>query len=705
MRIWTTKEKELIEKSRRARAEQQRIKRRYQLYRRIAAFLGFAILIGIALVSFRSYQLAEFDRILSIALQTEKDDPTEALKQVNAALIQFPTKITGIQARQSILDNNAFYFKKIKLKTEIEGITLSPNQQHFAVFSGHHIEIFDLQGRSIGYHSIGNQIRAIAFHPLKDEVLITGDGGTLFSYGYSENNQGQEVLNSTILVDTVRVNALVYAHDGSFFVTGDRDGEIALWRDNQKLPDTIFNAHANQVEALAISPNDQIIASSGYEDQSIKLWQVDSLKVIEELPLNTRILSLCFSQEHQIILAGGRNGSIYMIDLEDDCRIQQFPSHKYPINQLGFAHGNTYVLSASDDQTIRVWNDSLSNLGIFKGHSDFVNGLIAPLNADFFVSAGADSTIRFWNLEPFVMNHFTPKPGKVITTLSLSKQFLAVGTSAQPGKDVFQQFENAQLPNESYLMDLNNDHSFIALPEHQGSIYDIKVMPTFQRVFTAGNDGKVLISDFSGNLIQSFGGSPENPEAEVLAIDANPQKDLVLVGSMDSSAYLFNLEGRLQKALTGHQGAIRAVAFIPGKGQVLTASYDRSIIRWGINDNFKQTYLGHKGRIASLTVSADGTEFISGGDDRQAILWDLHSGEPIQHFRSNLKNKSGGSRILDVDISLDKSRVALAITGGEVVVYTRHGEPLQTIQSTKQCRGKCGLLFQIRSRCTIFRQC
>ena len=433
----------------------------------------------------------------------------------------------------------------------------------------------------------------------------------------------------------------------------------------------------NQVAALTISSNDQWIATSGWVDQTIKIWDVNSQVMIHEFKdLGTRILSLAFSIENQFLIAGGRNGILFKINLTPPFDIQAFPSHQYPINKVTFADGNTYLLSASDDKTIMVWNESMKRLGLFKGHTGFVNGIATPPHTGFFISASADSTIRFWKFEPFVLEKYAPKPGKVITTLSLTNNYLGIGTSARPGENPLQRRRNARLSNETYLLDFNNPTTIIALPAHQGSIYGVCIAPDHQQVYSAGHDGKILVSDFEGELIYSFSGSPENPNSPVLALDLDTERGLVLAGCMDSTAYLFNLEGTLQKVFPGHNGAIKAVAFVPGKNYVLTGSYDQRIIRWGINDSTQYSYLGHEGRVASLAVSADGKEFISGGDDQQAILWDLKTGEVLQRFEANLRNRSGGARVLAVDISFDKSRIVLAVSGGEVIVFNREAAPM-----------------------------
>ena len=243
MRIWTAKEKKLIAKSRQERENQRLVRQRFKFYRRLAIGSLVAIVLGIGGFGYWSNLTAKFDRKLSNALQMEREDPTEALNQVNAALASFPKNPTGILAREGILANHFFYFKKINREIPFIGIEQASNQPFIAAFGRHKIEIIDLEGQHIDSLSVSNEIKAIAFHPLKNELLITGVGGIVSRYAFASNNQGSAILNSNLFADSVRVNTLIYANTDSFFVTGDRDGEVAIWKDYQREAIDTFAAH------------------------------------------------------------------------------------------------------------------------------------------------------------------------------------------------------------------------------------------------------------------------------------------------------------------------------------------------------------------------------------------------------------------------------------------------------------------------------
>ena len=55
-----------------------------------------------------------------------------------------------------------------------------------------------------------------------------------------------------------------------------------------------------------------------------------------------------------------------------------------------------YALSASDDQTVRVWNwQTGEHLRTFEGHTSFVRSVV--VSGDYALSTSDDQTVRVWN--------------------------------------------------------------------------------------------------------------------------------------------------------------------------------------------------------------------------------------------------------------------------------------------------------------------
>lgn len=64
-----------------------------------------------------------------------------------------------------------------------------------------------------------------------------------------------------------------------------------------------------------------------------------------------------------------------------------------------FHHEYPWIVSASDDQTIRIWNwQSRASIWVLTGHNHYVMCAFFHPSEDLLVSASLDQTIRIWDI-------------------------------------------------------------------------------------------------------------------------------------------------------------------------------------------------------------------------------------------------------------------------------------------------------------------
>ena len=120
----------------------------------------------------------------------------------------------------------------------------------------------------------------------------------------------------------------------------------------------------------------------------------------------------------------------------------------------------------------------------------------------------------------------------------------------------------------------------------------------------------------------------EGHDHAVLAADWNPRDSLVLTGSQDGTARVWNLEtGGEITSFLGHSGGISAVAWSPDGQRALTASWDNTARLWNPHSGEQLAlFEGHLDLVASVVWSRDGERVFTASWDGTARIFDTDTG-------------------------------------------------------------------------------
>ncbi len=74
--------------------------------------------------------------------------------------------------------------------------------------------------------------------------------------------------------------------------------------------------------------------------------------------------------------------------------------HREEINAVAISYDSKYIISASSDKTLKVWNwQTGEQLCTLNGHSDSVNTVAISNDNKYAISASNDTTLKVWSLQ------------------------------------------------------------------------------------------------------------------------------------------------------------------------------------------------------------------------------------------------------------------------------------------------------------------
>lgn len=284
---------------------------------------------------------------------------------------------------------------------------------------------------------------------------------------------------------------------------------------------------------------------------------------------------------------------------------RKLQGHTSEINDLLITVDRRFLISASADKTIKVWNLNTGELLTTLNHNSYVNDLAISPNGQILASGGADEMVKLWDLTT----------GELLTNLNGHTSSINALVFNLDGKTLY----SASADNTVRIWNLETREQQQVLTGHSSAVNALAVRP----------DGKVLASGGADKTIKFW--------------DATTGKDF--------------------KTLNGHESYINALTMSPDGQTLASASADNTIKLWdAYTGEERQTLTGHSSYVNDVKIAIDGKTLISSSADKTIRFWDLATGEttqivtdypyPINYFdiTRDLKAIATGSHDRDIHI-------------------------------------------------------
>ncbi|KAM6503631.1 coatomer subunit alpha-2 [Amanita muscaria] len=164
---------------------------------------------------------------------------------------------------------------------------------------------------------------------------------------------------------------------------------------------TKFESKSNRVKGLAFHPTQPLLAAA-LHNGSVQLWNYRMGVLVDRFEEHEGpVRGVAIHPTRALLATGGDDSKIKVWDIRPQNRRCLFTLHGHLdyVRTVQFHHEMPWILSASDDQTIRIWNSTSRNcIAVLTGHSHYVMSAQFHPKEDLIVSASMDQTVRVWDI-------------------------------------------------------------------------------------------------------------------------------------------------------------------------------------------------------------------------------------------------------------------------------------------------------------------
>ncbi|KAK6537448.1 hypothetical protein TWF694_011634 [Orbilia ellipsospora] len=228
---------------------------------------------------------------------------------------------------------------------------------------------------------------------------------------------------------TESICAVARSYDGTKLATAGLDMIIMIWDWNDRKVILTLKGLTDEPSTVAFSPDGAHLASCAH--LSIFLWETIGGTFLRKIGLDSPINDVTFSPDGETMAAAMYNGSILLLDkatlLSDDDPAYQSP--QISVTSLEFSPNRALLAAVKSDHTVRLINPVDSKeVGTLTGHNSAINSAVFLPCSKYLVTASDDCTIKLWSVEAF--------PPTLLHTLKAHESWVRCAVFSPDGKVV-----------------------------------------------------------------------------------------------------------------------------------------------------------------------------------------------------------------------------------------------------------------------------
>ncbi|EJD39377.1 WD40 repeat-like protein [Auricularia subglabra TFB-10046 SS5] len=234
------------------------------------------------------------------------------------------------------------------------------------------------------------------------------------------------------------INAVAYANDGSYVISGSSDGKMCKRdvRTGSAIIDPWIPAHSDAIRCIDVSLNGDWIVT-GSDDGTATVWRASTHEMRRRVrTAGARVLAVAFAPDGSHVVCGLSDGKLGVWTLGEkftdstvdgapdfeDLAVRADAEHTDAVWALAFSRDGRLLVSGSDDTTARLWTGQALQpvASPLAGHGGPVRSVAFSSDGGLIATGSEDATVRIWNAETQAVVQVIESPSTRIHSVAFS---------------------------------------------------------------------------------------------------------------------------------------------------------------------------------------------------------------------------------------------------------------------------------------------
>jgi WD40 repeat protein/tRNA A-37 threonylcarbamoyl transferase component Bud32 len=557
--------------------------------------------------------------------------------------------------------------------------------RHVAALSA----VFGRGGKALYTRDAQGVVKFRDGHTGREIATLRGFRGMISCEAISPD--GRTLATGTVTTDSRLANYL-YGFDVRMHRTApfpSTSGEVILWDAATGKKVVTLGTHDGMVTSVAFAPDGKTLGSAStaspmlaWQDLphqmsdvagQLKLWDLAVRKERASQAQPRGLNSLAFSPDGKVLAgAAGPFGEIDIWDARTGRPHATLVGHTAAVSALGYTPDSRTLLSAADDNTLRLWDAdappeplaihhgsvmSRGNTVFLPGGKTIVTGLSGSPVFRYDSHNGQElGLLSFWSVGPVAVS----SDGRTLATATLppwSDVILWDTASWRQRRTLKSALDASSFTGPQHALALSPGGQLVATAGWDDcvrlwyastakcyttggpspGVQSVAFAPDGATFATGAKDGTVALWDMNTWKARARWSAHKD---EVCALGFSPDGKTLATGCGDpmpnrttaGEAKLWDAAtGKLLAPLKGHLGPVTAVAFTPDGRRLATASADRTVKLWDVvSGQCLLTLTGHGQTVDGVTFRSDGKLLATTARDGTVRLWHAASAEELK---------------------------------------------------------------------------